>query len=194
MLTSPTYAHVSRTNHGLTFSSVFQDLSSCDWLKPTVAFESDRFLLFTLSASAGYEDRGTEMEILRTVHIFVKSLFVLLLCSVGDGRESELNYVTCGSLVKLLNTKHNVRLHSHDVKYGSGNFTFTIYIRSITPTRAKDSSPTQDIIQHISGEIPLFRSLYQISLNEKETYAQHTPNGTLSFFCFFFFSFLCVCR
>ncbi|XP_043925726.1 uncharacterized protein LOC122800342 [Protopterus annectens] len=32
---------------------------------------------------------------------------------------SEFEYVTCGSVVKLLNTRHNVRLHSHDVKYGS---------------------------------------------------------------------------
>ena len=30
-------------------------------------------------------------------------------------------YVTCGSALKLLNTGHNVRLHSHDVKYGSGS-------------------------------------------------------------------------
>nr|XP_045013916.1 stromal cell-derived factor 2 isoform X2 [Jaculus jaculus] len=29
--------------------------------------------------------------------------------------------VTCGSVVKLLNTRHNVRLHSHDVRYGSGS-------------------------------------------------------------------------
>lgn len=34
---------------------------------------------------------------------------------------SEFEYVTCGSVVKLLNTRHNVRLHSHDVKYGSGS-------------------------------------------------------------------------
>ncbi|XP_029466873.1 stromal cell-derived factor 2 isoform X1 [Rhinatrema bivittatum] len=34
---------------------------------------------------------------------------------------SELSVVTCGSLVKLLNTRHNVRLHSHDVRYGSGS-------------------------------------------------------------------------
>lgn len=47
----------------------------------------------------------------------------LLLWSKCEGRESELNTVTCGSLLKLLNTRHNVRLHSHDVKYGSGNFT-----------------------------------------------------------------------
>ncbi|XP_077149540.1 stromal cell-derived factor 2-like protein 1 [Ranitomeya variabilis] len=33
----------------------------------------------------------------------------------------DAEYVTCGSVVKLLNTRHNVRLHSHDVKYGSGS-------------------------------------------------------------------------
>jgi len=30
-------------------------------------------------------------------------------------------YVGCGSVIKLLNSNHNVRLHSHDVKYGSGS-------------------------------------------------------------------------
>lgn len=79
--------------------------------------------LFTLSASVGYENRDTKMEIIHAVHVFVKSVLFLLLWSNCEGRESELNYVTCGSLVKLLNTRHNVRLHSHDVKYGSGNFT-----------------------------------------------------------------------
>lgn len=102
-------------------------MSSRDWLEQAVALESDRFyFLFTLSTSAGYEDGGTEMEIFQSVRVVVKSLFVLLLCSVGDGRESELSYVTCGSLVKLLNTRHNVRLHSHDVKYGSGKLYFDI--------------------------------------------------------------------
>lgn len=37
------------------------------------------------------------------------------------GCASELSVVTCGSVLKLLNTKHNVRLHSHDVRYGSGS-------------------------------------------------------------------------
>lgn len=60
------------------------------------------------------------MEGVLWVRGFVRSLLVLLLWSRCDGRDSELNYVTCGSLVKLLNTRHNVRLHSHDVKYGSG--------------------------------------------------------------------------
>jgi len=30
-------------------------------------------------------------------------------------------YVTCGSALKLMNTGLNIRLHSHDVKYGSGS-------------------------------------------------------------------------
>ena len=29
--------------------------------------------------------------------------------------------MTCGSVIKLQNTYHRVRLHSHDVKYGSGS-------------------------------------------------------------------------
>ena len=33
----------------------------------------------------------------------------------------EYDYVTCGSSLKLMNVRHNVRLHSHDVKYGSGS-------------------------------------------------------------------------
>ena len=31
------------------------------------------------------------------------------------------DYVTCGSVLKLWNTASGVRLHSHDVKYGSGS-------------------------------------------------------------------------
>ncbi|PRD23959.1 UNVERIFIED_CONTAM: Sdf2l1 [Trichonephila clavipes] len=35
---------------------------------------------------------------------------------------SELySYVTCGSVIKLLNNHSKVRLHSHEVKYGSGS-------------------------------------------------------------------------
>lgn len=30
-------------------------------------------------------------------------------------------YVTCGSVLKLYNIDYKVRLHSHDVKYGSGS-------------------------------------------------------------------------
>nr|XP_006640170.2 PREDICTED: stromal cell-derived factor 2-like protein 1 [Lepisosteus oculatus] len=54
-------------------------------------------------------------------HIFMKLFLLLYILLQCEGRESEFSYVTCGSLVKLLNTRHNVRLHSHDVKYGSGS-------------------------------------------------------------------------
>ena len=32
-----------------------------------------------------------------------------------------LPYVTCGSVVKLMNNNYKTRLHSHDIKYGSGS-------------------------------------------------------------------------
>lgn len=50
------------------------------------------------------------------------SLTVLLSCMFTLSPGSEMNFVTCGSVVKLLNVKHNVRLHSHDVRYGSGEW------------------------------------------------------------------------
>ncbi|CAB1333237.1 unnamed protein product, partial [Coregonus sp. 'balchen'] len=51
---------------------------------------------------------------------FLLSSF-LLTCLFGLSLGTELSFVTCGSVVKLLNVKHNVRLHSHDVRYGSGS-------------------------------------------------------------------------
>ena len=47
-------------------------------------------------------------------------IYILLYCICGLSFGTELSFVTCGSVVKLLNVKHNVRLHSHDVRYGSG--------------------------------------------------------------------------
>lgn len=70
--------------------------------------------------SAGHDSRDTKMEVVGTIRGLIRSLLFLLLWSSCEGRDSELSYVTCGSLVKLFNTRHNVRLHSHDVKYGSG--------------------------------------------------------------------------
>lgn len=47
-------------------------------------------------------------------------LLLALLRGQCHGREPAPGAVTCGSVLKLLNTRHNVRLHSHEVKYGSG--------------------------------------------------------------------------
>ncbi|XP_071550076.1 stromal cell-derived factor 2-like [Panulirus ornatus] len=41
----------------------------------------------------------------------------LFMCVCGRGTQ----HVTCGSVVKLYNAYYKVRLHSHDVKYGSGS-------------------------------------------------------------------------
>lgn len=46
--------------------------------------------------------------------------FLFGLAAVAAG-EDESGVVTCGSVVKLLNPRHGVRLHSHDVRYGSGS-------------------------------------------------------------------------
>lgn len=49
-------------------------------------------------------------------------LGLLLALSVpgGGAAKTGVGFVTCGSVLKLLNTHHRVRLHSHDIKYGSG--------------------------------------------------------------------------
>ncbi|XP_038619281.1 stromal cell-derived factor 2-like protein 1 [Tachyglossus aculeatus] len=48
-------------------------------------------------------------------------LLLHLLLSVAVPGQADAKAVTCGSVLKLLNTRHGVRLHSHDVKYGSGS-------------------------------------------------------------------------
>ncbi|XP_075255590.1 stromal cell-derived factor 2-like [Convolutriloba macropyga] len=49
------------------------------------------------------------------------TLFATLLLSFFESSLCTLQHVTCGSLVKLMNSDHKVRLHSHDVKYGTGS-------------------------------------------------------------------------
>lgn len=127
--------HTSLTNHMLTISSVFRTCQAAIGWNQQQRFEVTKFAVHPLD-SVGYANRNAKMEIIHAVHVFVKSVLFLLLWSKCEGRDSDLNYVTCGSLVKLLNTRHNVRLHSHDVKYGSGNF-HNVYIqRQLVPTTA----------------------------------------------------------
>lgn len=47
-------------------------------------------------------------------------LLVVLSLRSGGASKASAGLVTCGSVLKLLNTYHKVRLHSHDIKYGSG--------------------------------------------------------------------------
>ncbi|XP_012632152.1 stromal cell-derived factor 2-like protein 1 isoform X1 [Microcebus murinus] len=47
-------------------------------------------------------------------------LVLALLVPGGGAAKTGTGLVTCGSVLKLFNTQHRVRLHSHDIKYGSG--------------------------------------------------------------------------
>ncbi|XP_055853193.1 stromal cell-derived factor 2 [Episyrphus balteatus] len=51
-------------------------------------------------------------------HVLIAFNFLLNFVSI-DGAKT--HHVTCGSIVKLLNSDYGSRLHSHDVKYGSGS-------------------------------------------------------------------------
>ncbi|KAK0066079.1 stromal cell-derived factor 2-like isoform X1 [Biomphalaria pfeifferi] len=51
---------------------------------------------------------------------FLFVIFTFLLDSIYSSK-FDYDFVTCGSALKILNTAHNARLHSHDVKYGSGS-------------------------------------------------------------------------
>lgn len=47
-------------------------------------------------------------------------LLLTLLVPGSGAAKTGAGLVTCGSVLKLFNTQHRVRLHSHDIKYGSG--------------------------------------------------------------------------
>ncbi|KAI5642298.1 MIR domain-containing protein [Phthorimaea operculella] len=56
--------------------------------------------------------------------VFFSNLIVILLITLYNVQEiqgSRAEYVTCGTILKLYNTDLRLRLHSHDVKYGSGS-------------------------------------------------------------------------
>lgn len=52
--------------------------------------------------------------------LMLLALLLALLVPGGGATKTGVGPVTCGSVLKLLNTQHRVRLHSHDIKYGSG--------------------------------------------------------------------------
>jgi len=52
--------------------------------------------------------------------VFIYAFLVQFSLHKVEARD-EFKYVTCNSAVKLVNQRQGVRLHSHDVKYGSGS-------------------------------------------------------------------------
>jgi len=57
-------------------------------------------------------------------------------------------YVTCGSVIKLINTDQNVRLHSHDVKYGTGSGQ-----QSVTGTEIQEDVNSHWAIKAATGKL-----------------------------------------
>lgn len=72
-------------------------------------------------------------------------LSFLLILSIVESRGPQ--QVTCGSVIKLQNVFHKVRLHSHDVKYGSGSGQ-----QSVTGTESKE-----DVNSHWSIKGPTLK-------------------------------------
>lgn len=54
-----------------------------------------------------------------TVYSFI--LILLISCDNARATSKHLTHVTCGSVIKLVNANFMTKLHSHDVKYGSGS-------------------------------------------------------------------------
>ncbi|TMW48218.1 hypothetical protein DOY81_006689 [Sarcophaga bullata] len=52
---------------------------------------------------------------------FISLALFAVLCCLPAALGAKTNFVTCGSIIKLLNSDYGMRLHSHDVKYGSGS-------------------------------------------------------------------------
>lgn len=50
----------------------------------------------------------------------ISALFIVLV-QLSSVVYADLQYVTCGSVLKLENVHYQTRLHSHDIKYGSGS-------------------------------------------------------------------------
>jgi len=61
--------------------------------------------------------------------------------------KDEFQHVTCGSSLKLFNNRQNIRLHSHDVKYGSGSGQ-----QSVTGSRSADDHNSYWIVRGRHGQ------------------------------------------
>ncbi|XP_059614786.1 stromal cell-derived factor 2 [Phlebotomus argentipes] len=71
-----------------------------------------------------------------------------LVCSLGGTEAVRAKFVTCGSVLKLLNVAYNMRLHSHDVKYGTGSGQ-----QSVTATEIQEDANSHWIIKAKTGKM-----------------------------------------
>uniref|UniRef100_A0A2P2I1F1 Stromal cell-derived factor 2-like n=1 Tax=Hirondellea gigas TaxID=1518452 RepID=A0A2P2I1F1_9CRUS len=74
-----------------------------------------------------------------------RHLVIFFLNALGYGTSAN-TYVSCGSVTKLFNPHYRVRLHSHDVKYGSGSGQ-----QSVTGTPTQDDYNSNWLIKGKAG-------------------------------------------
>ncbi|XP_026273162.1 stromal cell-derived factor 2 [Frankliniella occidentalis] len=79
------------------------------------------------------------------INIFCVLLCVIFLSSYASGKSAQ--YVSCGSVFKLMNSATKVRLHSHDVKYGTGSGQ-----QSVTGVEEKDDSNSHWVVKAENGK------------------------------------------
>lgn len=81
------------------------------------------------------------------VHQFLSSLLLISL-NLAIAFGAKQRFVTCGSVIKLLNTDHRVRLHSHDIKYGSGSGQ-----QSVTGTEVQEDVNSHWVVKATTGKL-----------------------------------------
>ncbi|XP_011297052.1 stromal cell-derived factor 2 [Fopius arisanus] len=74
-------------------------------------------------------------------------IIIVLLSLTSLSKAIGTKYVTCGSVLKLLNVAYHVRLHSHDIKYGSGSGQ-----QSVTGTETKEDVNSHWMVKGVTGK------------------------------------------
>ncbi|XP_063547487.1 stromal cell-derived factor 2 [Cydia strobilella] len=72
-------------------------------------------------------------------------MWILLIIQVTEGSKAE--FVTCGTILKIMNVDLRLRLHSHDVKYGSGSGQ-----QSVTAVDAADDYNSHWLVRASMGD------------------------------------------
>eukprot|EP01137_Pigoraptor_chileana_P028473 Opistho-2@962 len=80
---------------------------------------------------------------------FFASTFVLCTVHLACAVKTEgFEHVTCGSAIKLINAQNSLRLHSHEVKYGTGSGQ-----QSVTGVAASDDTNSYWQVRGAHGEL-----------------------------------------
>ncbi|KAK5646827.1 hypothetical protein RI129_005291 [Pyrocoelia pectoralis] len=83
-------------------------------------------------------------QLRRIIYLYI--IQVLYLSQTASSTRHK--FVTCGSVLKLLNSDHRVRLHSHDVKYGTGSGQ-----QSVTGTELQEDVNSHWLIKPEMGKV-----------------------------------------